>query len=120
MYKRQGFIEENADKDSWFLQIESFSPHEPFMAWEEFKNLYPGKEKGKKYEWPDYAPVKERAEEIDAVSYTHLNQSSNPGVEKRGCCIKQNTRIFILLSLCGFEPKVSKLSWTNSHKMYKY
>ncbi len=67
-----GFIEENADKDSWFLQIESFSPHEPFMAWEEFKNLYPGKEKGKKYEWPDYAPVKERAEEIDEVRYAYF------------------------------------------------
>lgn len=66
------FIEENAEKDCWFLQIESFSPHEPFMATEEFKALYPGKEKGKKYEWPDYAPVKEGIEEINEVRYAYF------------------------------------------------
>lgn len=66
------FLERNAEKDSWFLQIESFSPHEPFMASEEFKNLYPGKEKGKKYEWPDYAPVKEKQEEMDEVKYAYF------------------------------------------------
>lgn len=66
------FLEQNSEKDSWFLQIESFSPHEPFMASKEFKNMYPGKEKGKKYEWPDYAPVKESQEEIDEVKYSYF------------------------------------------------
>ena len=61
------FLRDNADRDSWFLQIESFSPHEPFMASEEYKRLYPGTEPGRRYEWPDYAPVKESPEVIGQV-----------------------------------------------------
>ena len=36
--------------------------------------------------------------------------------------IKQNREYLyiLLLSLCRFEPIVSKLCSTNSHKMYKY
>ena len=66
------FLRENEGKDSFFLQIESFSPHEPFMASREFKDMYPGKAKGKKYEWPDYAPVKESAEEADEIKYSYF------------------------------------------------
>ena len=66
------FLRENEGKDSFFLQIESFSPHEPFMASGEFKAMYPGKTKGKKYEWPDYAPVKESAEEADEIKYSYF------------------------------------------------
>ena len=66
------FLEENAEKDSWFLQIESFAPHEPFMASEEFKRMYPITEKGKKYEWPDYAPVTQSQEEIDQIKYSYF------------------------------------------------
>lgn len=66
------FLEENEGKDSYFLQIESFSPHEPFMASREFKDMYPGKTKGKKYEWPDYAPVKESQEEVEEVRYSYF------------------------------------------------
>lgn len=66
------FLKENEGKDSYFLQIESFSPHEPFMASREFKDMYPGKIKGKKYEWPDYALVKESQEEVDEVKYSYF------------------------------------------------
>lgn len=66
------FLKENGKKDNWFLQIESFSPHEPFAAPREYKDLYPGKEKGKKYEWPDYAPVKEGEEEREEVKYAYF------------------------------------------------
>lgn len=66
------FLEKNRDKDSWFLQIESFAPHEPFMASEEFKKKYPGAESGKRYEWPDYAPVTQTMEEIEQVRYAYF------------------------------------------------
>lgn len=66
------FLKENKNRDNWFLQIESFSPHEPFAASGEFKELYSSKEKGKKYEWPDYAPVKESQEEILEVRYAYF------------------------------------------------
>lgn len=70
------FLEKNGDEDFWFLQIESFSPHEPFMADKEHKNLYPSKEKGKRYEWPDYSPVKESKDEIDEVRYAYFSDLS--------------------------------------------
>ena len=66
------FLRENEGKDSFFLQIESFSPHEPFMAGREFKEMYPGKIKGKKYEWPDYGPVTEAPDEIEEVRYSYF------------------------------------------------
>lgn len=65
------FLRQNGEKDSWFLQIESFSPHEPFTASQEFKCMYPSKEKGKKFEWPDYAPVKEEKNIIEEVKYAY-------------------------------------------------
>ncbi|MFR8334596.1 MAG: sulfatase/phosphatase domain-containing protein [Oscillospiraceae bacterium] len=37
------------------------------MASEEYKRLYPGTEPGRRYEWPDYAPVKESPEVIGQV-----------------------------------------------------
>lgn len=66
------FLRRNAAKDSWFLQIESFSPHEPFMACEEFKRLYSVKYLGKRFEWPDYAPVQQTEEEIEQVRYAYF------------------------------------------------
>ncbi len=68
------FIKKNKDASDWFLHIESFSPHEPFMASEEFKALYPcDLSAGKRYEWPDYSPVEDMTEqEIDQVRYAHF------------------------------------------------
>jgi arylsulfatase A-like enzyme len=34
------FLEDNKDEDNWFLQIETFDPHEPFDVPEEFIKLY--------------------------------------------------------------------------------
>lgn len=66
------FIKENKDKDSWFLQIESFSPHEPFMATKDFKKLYSCESLGKRYEWPDYAPVNCSKEEVEKVKLSYF------------------------------------------------
>ena len=40
--------------------------------------------------------------------------------ETGGCRINREYLYILLLSLCRFEPIVSKLCSTNSHKMYKY
>ncbi|MFI3211948.1 MAG: sulfatase [Eubacteriales bacterium] len=68
------FIKQNKNRGDWFLQIESFSPHEPFMASEEFKAMYPcDTSVGKRYEWPDYSPVNGSSEEeINQVRYAHF------------------------------------------------
>lgn len=48
------FIDRNAKEDRWFLQIESFDPHEPFFTLEEAKETYPHSYGGKQMDWPDY------------------------------------------------------------------
>ena len=58
------FIETNAEADGWFLQIETFDPHEPFFSYERYKALYPHDYEGKQFDWPDYAPVRESAGEV--------------------------------------------------------
>ncbi|WP_412989197.1 sulfatase [Pediococcus siamensis] len=34
------FLQKNADKKNWFLQIESFDPHEPFYVPEKYRQMY--------------------------------------------------------------------------------
>ena len=58
------FISINAAKDNWFLQIETFDPHEPFFTYKKYKNLYPSNYSGPRFDWPDYAAVKESPEEV--------------------------------------------------------
>ncbi|NLG29174.1 MAG: sulfatase, partial [Chloroflexi bacterium] len=35
------FLERNHDRENWFLQIETFDPHPPFVAPEAYRALYP-------------------------------------------------------------------------------
>ncbi|MDC7124986.1 MAG: sulfatase [Spirochaetales bacterium] len=52
------FIEENKDEDKWFLQIETFDPHEPFFSSDEFREMYPDEDYDQAdFDWPPYAPV---------------------------------------------------------------
>ncbi|MDR2792870.1 MAG: sulfatase [Treponema sp.] len=54
------FIDKNHTEDNWFLQIETFDPHEPFFASRRFKDMYPDPDyTGKDFDWPPYAPVNE-------------------------------------------------------------
>ncbi|NQT58033.1 MAG: sulfatase [Bacteroidetes bacterium] len=46
------FIQNNHTEDNWFLQIETFDPHEPFIVPERFKNLYDDSYNGELYDWP--------------------------------------------------------------------
>jgi len=56
------FIRANADHDRWFLQLETFDPHEPFFSYQKYRELYPGDYQGPRFDWPDYAPVTESVE----------------------------------------------------------
>lgn len=53
------FIERNKDADRWFLQIETFDPHEPFFTQKEFQELYPHEYDGPPFDWPPYREVRE-------------------------------------------------------------
>lgn len=59
------FVETNKDEDNWFLQIETFDPHEPFYCMQEYKDLYPSDYRGKRADWPPYYYVKEEKAVVD-------------------------------------------------------
>lgn len=62
------FISRHKDKNNWFLQIESFDPHEPFTVPDHYRKLYnlTGEQK---LDWPAYGPVDEShtGEELDEM-----------------------------------------------------
>lgn len=62
------FIEENKDYDNWFLQIETFDPHEPFFSPEKYQEIY--RETGEEpfpYDWPPYAPVTQGEDVVEKI-----------------------------------------------------
>ncbi len=61
------FMRKNAQADNWFLQVETFDPHEPFFTQEQYKALYPHEYSGPPFDWPPYAPVKESPEMVEHV-----------------------------------------------------
>lgn len=65
------FIERNKDEDHWFLQLETFDPHEPFFAYQHYKDLYPHEYKGKHFDWPPYYFVQEREEVVEHGKYEY-------------------------------------------------
>ncbi|PNV59104.1 sulfatase [Clostridium sp. chh4-2] len=61
------FLETNKDQDNWFVQIETFDPHEPFDVPEEFAQLYEDDYSGDHFDWPPYAPVSESREAVEHI-----------------------------------------------------
>ncbi|WP_409967997.1 sulfatase [Bengtsoniella intestinalis] len=61
------FLENNADQDNWFLQIETFDPHEPFDMPDEFRHLYEkdGDYTGDFFNSPSYGVVMEDQAVVD-------------------------------------------------------
>ena len=57
------FLRRNAGEDAWFLQLETFDPHEPFFSPQRFKDLYPHDYDGPHFDWPPYGPVTEETPE---------------------------------------------------------
>ncbi|GKX27542.1 sulfatase [Vallitalea longa] len=75
------FINNNFEEDNWFLQIETFDPHEPFFASQRFRDMY----KDDDYE----------EEEFDWPPYSHVNESD-------GVVLHGKKRYAALLSMCDF------------------
>lgn len=68
------FIETNYQEDNWFLQIETFDPHEPFFASQRFRDMYPDDAYSNiENDWPPYAPVREGE---DVVQHTRKRYAS--------------------------------------------
>jgi arylsulfatase A-like enzyme len=65
------FMRTNHNQDNWFLQIETFDPHEPFFTQQHYKDLYPHEYGGPHCDWPDYAPVTESRDQVEHVRYEY-------------------------------------------------
>ncbi|HBC85726.1 MAG TPA: sulfatase [Lentisphaeria bacterium] len=53
------FMRRNAKHDKWFLQVETFDPHEPYFTPERFKKLYDYDFSKFQNDWPEYVPAKD-------------------------------------------------------------
>ncbi len=65
------FIERNKDADNWYLQIETFDPHEPFFTQAEFQDLYPHEYDGPAFDWPPYREVREDDQTVGHIRYMY-------------------------------------------------
>jgi arylsulfatase A-like enzyme len=65
------FLETNRDEDNWLLQLEVFDPHEPYLAPEKYRQLYPHKYSGPHFKWPTYQPANQPEEQIEHIRYEH-------------------------------------------------
>ena len=59
------FIQRNAQEDNWFLQIECFDPHEPFVTAPGSRQHYPSDYNGPVFDWPGYRDVTETPEQVE-------------------------------------------------------
>jgi arylsulfatase A-like enzyme len=57
------FLEENGGSDNWVLQMETFDPHEPFHAPDQYRDADNGHQ-GPVLDWPRYKKVDETEAEI--------------------------------------------------------
>lgn len=65
------FLENNWQEDQWFLQIETFDPHEPFFTQETFKKLYPHEYEGIMKDWPPYYFVTEGEDAVNHMRFEY-------------------------------------------------
>ena len=66
------FVKTNKDAKDWFLQIETFDPHEPFFAPDRFKEKFKTGYNGPRLDWPQYDRVKETPSEVDELKSNYL------------------------------------------------
>ena len=60
------FINTNLDEDNWFVQIETFDPHEPFFSPDSYQEMYFDPDNPFPAEdWPPYSRVSEDEETIE-------------------------------------------------------
>ena len=67
------FIDRNKDADRWFLQIETFDPHEPFFSQEKFQRLYPHEYGGPPFDWPPYRELREDQQTVEHIRYMYAS-----------------------------------------------
>ena len=67
----QEFIRANHLQQDWFLQLETFDPHEPFFTQQKYKDLYPHDYNGPHFDWPQYTRVSQTEEQVQHLRYEY-------------------------------------------------
>ncbi|MBC2600411.1 sulfatase [Puniceicoccus vermicola] len=71
------FIDRNKGEDNWFLQIETFDPHEPFFSLPKYKELYYEPHyknyNGPHFDWPNYERVQGRLDLAEHGRYEYAS-----------------------------------------------
>ena len=65
------FIDRNHMYDNWFVQIETFDPHEPFTSPESFQKKLLSPDDLSSPDWPQYAKVNEDERDVSVVRGTY-------------------------------------------------
>ena len=102
------FIERHADADNWFLQIETFDPHEPFFVLPEHRERYAAlyeKCRDALWDWPPYAPVKEPPEEVALMRANYAALTS--------VCDDQLGKLLDLMDARGMWEDTMLVVWTD-------
>ncbi|NQT18358.1 MAG: sulfatase [Planctomycetes bacterium] len=63
------FLRTNCNEDNWFLQLETFDPHEPYFSNQNYKDLYPHDYDGPMFDWPTYGRVTETPGQVSHMRY---------------------------------------------------
>ena len=66
------FLDKNHQYDNWFIQIETFDPHEPFDTPDSYISRICDPDTIGELDWPPYAPVTETEEEIRSFRMHYL------------------------------------------------
>ena len=66
------FLKNNKDAKKWFLQIETFDPHEPFFAPKRFKEKFKTNYSGGRLDWPQYDRVTESPDEVAELKANYM------------------------------------------------
>lgn len=66
------FIDTNKGADDWFLQIETFDPHEPFHAPDRHRDAFPRDWSGGVRDWPPYDRLGDDADEADELRRNYM------------------------------------------------
>lgn len=61
------FLRTNHAEDNWFLQIETFDPHEPFFSYDEHRAHYVHDYDGPQFDWPAYGRVTEDEQAVEHI-----------------------------------------------------
>ena len=65
------FLRENHGQDNWFLTIETFDPHEPFITPPAYKELYPHDYSGPPFDWPPYRDIEEDEQTVRHLRFEY-------------------------------------------------